>query len=220
MAHLFFIERRDKMKLKINKDYYDEGIEMYSTEEISLNPGVTVLVGCNGYGKSTLISIVKEYCKNNDIQLLQYDSEKLNSVHRNMELFLHTNQFEKLALLTASSEGEKLTQGFSDILSQVGAFVRQRKEDNKPFVITFDAVDSGLSIDEQIEYNKVFHMIHEDIKGLDGCVLVTSNNYELTKGFDCMDVYNGSTVKFDNYEDYNEFILKSKKIKTKRYEEE
>ena len=88
------------MKLKINKDYYDEGIEMYSTEEISLNPGVTILVGCNGYGKSTLISIVKGYCKNNDIQLLQYDSEKLNSVHRNMELFLHTNQFEKLALLT------------------------------------------------------------------------------------------------------------------------
>lgn len=208
------------MKLKINKDYYDEGIEMYSTEEISLNPGVTVLVGCNGYGKSTLISIVKEYCKNNDIQLLQYDSEKLNSVHRNMELFLHTNQFEKLALLTASSEGEKLTQGFSDILSQVGAFVRQRKEDNKSFVITFDAVDSGLSIDEQIEYNKVFHMIHEDIKGLDGYVLVTSNNYELTNGFDCMDVYNGSIVRFDNYEDYKEFILKAREIKNGRYEEE
>ena len=58
------------MKLKINKDYYDEGIEMYSTEEISLNPGVTILVGCNVYGKSTLISIVKGYCKHNDIQLL------------------------------------------------------------------------------------------------------------------------------------------------------
>ena len=137
-----------------------------------------------------------------------------------MELFLHTNQFEKLALLTASSEGEKLTQGFSDILSQVGAFVRQRKEDNKPFFITFDAVDSGLSIDEQIEYNNVFHMIHEDIKGLDGYILVTSNNYELTKGFDCMDVYDGSTVKFDNYEDYKEFILKAREIKNRRYEEE
>ena len=208
------------MKLKINKDYYDEGIEMYSTEEISLNPGVTILAGCNGYGKSTLISIVKGYCKNNDIQLLQYDSEKLNSVHRNMELFLHTNQFEKLALLTSLSEGEKLTQGFSDILSQVGAFVRQRKEDKKPFFITFDAVDSGLSIDEQIEYNKVFHMIHEDIKGLDGYILVTSNNYELTKGFDCMDVYDGSTVKFDNYEDYKEFILKAREIKNRRYEDD
>lgn len=208
------------MKLKIKKDYYDEGIKMFATDEISFNPGVTILVGCNGYGKSTLIQMVNNFCTKNDIQLLQYDSEKLNSVHRNMELFLHTNQFEKLALLTSSSEGEKLTQGFSDILSQVGAFVRQRKEDKKPFFITFDAVDSGLSIDEQIEYNKVFHMIHEDIKGLDGYILVTSNNYELTKGFDCMDVYDGSTVKFDNYEDYKEFIFKTKEIKKKRYEEE
>ena len=208
------------MKLKIKKDYYDEGIKMFATDEISFNPGVTILVGCNGYGKSTLIQMVNNFCTKNDIQLLQYDSEKLNSVHRNMELFLHTNQFEKLALLTSSSEGEKLTQGFSDILSQVGAFVRQRKEDNKPFVITFDAVDSGLSIDEQIEYNKVFHMIHEDIKGLEGYIIVTSNNYELTKGFNCMDVYNGSTVKFDNYENYKEFILKAREIKNKRYEEE
>ena len=63
-------------------------------------------------------------------------------------------------------------------------------------------------------------MIHEDIKGLDGYILVTSNNYELTKGFDCMDVYDGSTVKFDNYEDYKEFILKAREIKNRRYEEE
>lgn len=208
------------MKLKVNKDYYDEGIEMFSTEEIAINPGVTILVGCNGYGKSTLIQMVNNFCKNNDMQLLQYDSEKLNSVHRNMEMFLHTNQFEKLALLTSSSEGEKLAQGFSDVLSQVGAFVRQRRKDKKPFVITFDAVDSGLSIDEQIEYNKVFHMINEDIKGLDGYIIVTSNNYELTAGFDCMDVYNGSIVRFESYQDYKEFILKTKEIKNRRYEED
>ena len=63
-------------------------------------------------------------------------------------------------------------------------------------------------------------MIHEDIKGLDGYILVTSNNYELTKGFDCMDVYDGSTAKFDSYEDYKEFILKAREIKNRRYEEE
>ncbi|WP_129736680.1 AAA family ATPase [Massilimicrobiota timonensis] len=208
------------MKLKIKKDYYDEGIKMFATNEISFNPGVTILVGCNGYGKSTLISMIKNYCKSHNIELLQYDSEKINTVQRNYDYFLRTNQYDKFALLAFSSEGERLEQGFSSILPQVGAFVRKRKKDKKPFFITFDAVDSGLSIDEQIEYNKVFHMINEDIKGLDGYIIVTSNNYELTAGFDCMDVYNGSIVRFESYQDYKEFILKTKEIKNRRYEED
>ena len=35
-----------------------------------------------------------------------------------------------------------------------------------------------------------------------------------------MDIYNGSIVKFDSYEDYKEFILKAREIKNRRYEEE
>lgn len=42
-------------EFQLKKDYYDERYELYKKETITINPGITVLVGCNGTGKTTLI---------------------------------------------------------------------------------------------------------------------------------------------------------------------
>lgn len=208
------------MKIKRTKDFYDLGIQTFLTEELSINPGITVLVGCNGYGKSTTISLIEEHCKRQNIELFQYDSANINHTQRNMQRLLDSNQLENLALMVCSSEGERLTQGFCDVLLKIGAFVRDRKQDKKPFCITLDALDSGLSIDEQIEYNGLFHTLQEDIEGLEGYVIISTNNYELTSGLNCLDVYDGSIVRFKNYEQYKNYILKTNEIKNRRYEED
>lgn len=207
------------MKIYRKKDYYTED-DIFSTEEVSFQPGITMLVGCNGYGKSTMISIVEEYCKANDIELLSYDATNPHTSQRNIDKFLDNEQFGELALYLYSSEGERLVQGFGEIILKIGNFVSKRKKDKKPFFITLDGIDSGLSIDKLVDCNEVLHTIQQDISDLEGYILVTSNNYELTAGFNCMDVHNGSTVKFDNYEDYRGFIFKTKDIKDRRYEEE
>ena len=41
-------------KIKIIQDYY-EGVKLYKKRSVEFQPGLTVLVGCNGAGKSTTI---------------------------------------------------------------------------------------------------------------------------------------------------------------------
>ena len=45
---------------KVWRDPYDEGFNTTTAREITLNEGLTVLVGCNGAGKSTLIHNIRD----------------------------------------------------------------------------------------------------------------------------------------------------------------
>ena len=42
-------------EIKISPNPYETKIKLYKERIINLKPGLTVLVGCNGCGKSTLI---------------------------------------------------------------------------------------------------------------------------------------------------------------------
>lgn len=44
---------------KIDKDPCDIGCNIYKRSKITLNTGITILVGCNGIGKTTLIRALK-----------------------------------------------------------------------------------------------------------------------------------------------------------------
>ena len=41
-------------KFKLEKRYYGEDYDLYKKKTITINEGVTVLVGCNGSGKKQL----------------------------------------------------------------------------------------------------------------------------------------------------------------------
>ena len=83
-----------------------------------------------------------------------------------------------------------------------------------------DAVDSGYSIDNVIELKDLLHMIIDDAKnnGIELYIIVSANEYELAADEACLDVTNGKYLKFDNYESFRSFIIKSRKKKNAREE--
>ena len=42
-------------KFKLEKDYYEDGQNLYKKRTVTINPGITVLVGCNGIDKTTML---------------------------------------------------------------------------------------------------------------------------------------------------------------------
>ena len=83
--------------------------------------------------------------------------------------------------------------------------------------IFFDAIDSGLSVDNVVDVKEcLFKTIFDDNPNTDVYIIVSANEYELARDESCFDVYNGKYIKFKDYEDYRNFILKTRKIKDKR----
>ena len=90
------------------KDYYDDGIDIYKKKTILIKPGVTVLAGCNGIGKSTLLRQIKNILKKNNIPCIKYDNlteggEEARSKAGFLEIFSslrqhHNHQKVKISL--------------------------------------------------------------------------------------------------------------------------
>lgn len=87
---------------------------------------------------------------------------------------------------------------------------------NKRWLL-FDAIDSGLSIDNVIDIKEyLFKTILED--AVKTYIIVSSNAFEFANNESCLDTHTGKYIHFENYDKYKDFILKSKEIKNKRYE--
>ena len=63
-------------KFKLYKDYYDEGYDIYKKKTITIKPGVTVLVGCNGIGKTILLHQIRDGLKKEKIPCISFDNLK------------------------------------------------------------------------------------------------------------------------------------------------
>lgn len=50
-------------KFALMKDCYEEGFNLYKKKNITIESGVTVLVGCNGIGKTTLLHQIRDRLK-------------------------------------------------------------------------------------------------------------------------------------------------------------
>ena len=96
--------------------------------------------------------------------------------------------------------------------------MEEQEESNERWIL-LDAIDSGLSIDNIVDVKEyLFKTILENNFGKEIYILVVANEYEMARGEDCFDVHNGKYVKFTDYEDYRNFVLKSKEWKDKRDE--
>ena len=95
-------------------------------------------------------------------------------------------------------------------------------KNNKDRVLLFDAVDSGLSVDSIIEVKAMFDAIIEDSPNyeINIYIVIAANEYELARNSDCFDVNKGKYIRFDDYEDYRKFIIKSRQLKEKRLEKQ
>lgn len=213
---------------------YNE-VRVFNRKNIEIQPGITVLVGCNGAGKSTLIHAMQKQLKENDIEYLKYDNLHDGGSH-GISGAMFDHDIELAASMICSSEGEAITLNImnlgKDIVyylkhgkrkrsaldNMIKSMIDEKKEEtvSQERWIFFDAVDSGLSIDNVLDFKEfVLDPIVKNNSYL--YVVISANSFEMVSGEQCLDVYNGQYCTFDNYEEYKKFICKTRERKEKRY---
>ena len=230
----------------IDSFYHDEDDRLFVRKSITIQPGITILVGCNGSGKSTLLRHIKHslekedndyllHGKNPKTFLISYDEEHDGrTASRNK--YGGRSDFVNLSRSLLSSEGENIVNNIGNqviqTLSFFGAYregrldyngsdsVRKRLDIAERVVVLLDGIDSGLSLDVIEEVNDLFKMIVKDyqetLPDIPLYIIATSNTYEMTKGNTCINCRSMATIKFPTYESYHMFILRSRKAKDRR----
>lgn len=228
-------------KFYLVRDYYEDNKYLYKKRVITIKPGVTVLVGCNGIGKTTLLHQIKEKLRENKIPCVMF-----NNLHdggdRAVQEAAFYDDFGFVANAVCSSEGENILMNMSNFASKLRNFVETGKViERNPFAkifeknneqkeneneednsnerwILLDAVDSGLSVDNVIDLKEgLFKTILQYNFGKEIYIVVSANAYEMARNEQCFNVYNGSYRKFKDYEEYRQFVLDSKEWKRNRF---
>ena len=230
-------------KFTLERDYYDEGFNLYKKKIITIKPGVTVFVGCNGIGKSALLRQIKDNLKKDNTPCISFDNLKDGGGHAVSEAGFYGN-FGFMATAMCSSEGENIVMNMGNLAARIGKFVKDGEdpkekkysqlarsiaqingeEIDEPEIpkerwILLDAVDSGLSVDNIVDIKEqLFKTILEYNYGNEIYIVVSANEYEMARGEQCFDVYNGKYVTFKDYEEYRDLVLQSKEWKNHRSE--
>ena len=200
-------------KFKLDNSWAD--VKLYKRCSVTLKPGLTVLVGCNGSGKSVFLRQLKERLEKDKITYVDYDNLKDGgSTSIGAAVFQNDITFAATAIL--SSEGENINMNLSRFAARIGQAVRSNRGAEKIFIL-LDAIDSGLSIDNIVNF-KIFlyNTVFPDINDTELYVVAAANSYELASEEDCYDVAEGKHIKFHDYAAYKQFILDSSDKKAKR----
>lgn len=223
-------------KFVLERDYYGEGVNLYKKKTVIINPGITVLVGCNGIGKTTFLHQLRGNLKKLNVPYIEYDNLHEGGTNSVSEAGLNED-FAFIATAIESSEGENIVMNISKLASELGDFIKTGKVKEKNLFIKafeiikeyekeevlperwilLDAVDSGLSVDNIVDIKEyLFKTILEYNFGNEIYIVVSANEYEMARDEQCFDVYNGKYITFKNYEEYRNVILESKKWKDGR----
>lgn len=200
---------------KIYKDYCGVGCNIYKKSTITINTGITILVGCNGIGKSTLIMQLRDKFRKDGTPYINFDNLKDGGANaRSKAGFM--NDFTFLATAAFASEGENIHMNMNRFAEKIVNFVKTNESD-KGLWILMDAIDSGYSVDNIIDIKNFINLILKDFGiSKDIYFIISANEYELARDESCFDVYRGKYVKFDSYDEYREFIIKTREEKDKR----
>lgn len=199
------------MKINLNRNYWDSKEPLYKKSSVELNPGVTVLVGRNGSGKTTFLIQLRQYLNKKKIPYLSYDNMfdggnlAYSTLMEDLSYFKGIKNKAKIfASKLFSSEGQNILINLNEFARTVGSFIKNNQDKEKVFIL-FDAIDSGLSIDSIIEIKDFLKVMASDAPN--AYIIVTANSYEMCYQSRCYDVKNSRYIEFFDYEDYKDFIL-------------
>lgn len=216
--------------------------KIFLRKKIEIKPGVTVLVGCNGTGKTSLINYMKNQLEKENVPYISFNN-LLDGGSNSRSEALYNDDMQLLANLTCSSEGECIATNLVNLSNKFVYFMKHGKTDDKFSKLTnlmkelvtngdeqqsepvkerwilLDAIDSGFSIDNIVDFKEY---LLKPLLGLgfgnEIYIVISANSFEMANGEQCLDVYNGKYTSFNDYEEYKDFILKSRERKEKRYE--
>lgn len=209
--------------------------QLHTKTTVTFETGTTVLVGCNGSGKTSLMYQMHDILRKQDGTYVEYvfvpDAVNLGNIN--------PSDLERLVTLMNASEGERLTHGIGPTLARAGAIVRgedirsnlERALDERAgrepkhyheVWLLIDGIDSGLDVAELELLRDVLDTALADMANqndIDVYAVISSNTYQLARDADCLDVRSCNHLRFDNYEDYLQFIRTSREAKFARYDE-
>lgn len=161
----------------ITRDPYYEEEYLFEKDQLTLTDQVTVFVGPNGYGKTTLVTMIKEALERDGaisfsnnaysrgleraFKLAVTDESTTNSTsigfisydshaddHTNsISASLVNNNMQQLLLRRESSEGENNLISLADLFDNAQA-VANENPNLEHLIIFVDGIDSGLSVDK------------------------------------------------------------------------
>ena len=202
-------------KFEIAQAPYNEKENLYAKPSFEIKSGITVLVGCNGSGKSTMLHTIKHSLDKEKVPCLLYDNLSDGGQNAKAKAGWEDNM-NLLATLMTSSEGEQIVTNLGETAVKIGRFVKNNRSSLELWIL-LDAIDSGLSVDNIVDIKDFFHFVLKENKGKDVYFVVSANEYELCNGEQCFDVTSCKYITFANYNEYRSFILDSKERKDKRY---
>lgn len=210
-----------ELKLHSNPKYTDnKSVPITYTFE----PGVTALIGSNGAGKSTLLKQINSLFNKGDWSRLPnndpirdlydcyyYDNEYEQKFRKQSWLEEFEDGTKRLANTFTNSEGQNVWDFLYYKVQDIGKAVYVAKKNNKKGIfLLFDAMDSGLSLDKLYSLKSDlydFIIDNEKDSGLDVYLICSTNSYEYVKGYNCLDVTNQKHVRFNSFEEYEEYFI-------------
>lgn len=216
---------------------YEEDRKMFTKNILTLQDNtISCFVGCNGSGKSTALYFIKRQLEKRGAYELKgkyldlrgvfkeekYNNEVIMSFDKKSETFNNEEESIFKRILTNNlSTGESICNRFGDKLALLGDAIRKPENKGKSFYIFMDDCDAGTSIDMINDIKSVFDLIIKDCKQneITYYIILTANSYELCKDVDCISVHDFQHKKFTSYENYKEFVLKSRQFKEQELKE-
>lgn len=97
-------------RFKIERDCYEDENYLYKKGHVTFQPGLTVLVGCNGCGKTTLMKQLENILKKDrkKAKVFRYENE-IHGGHSSMQEAMFYGDMSFVAASVMSSEGEKIS---------------------------------------------------------------------------------------------------------------
>ena len=194
----------------------EDSRKLFPRKTIKLRPGLTVLVGCNGMGKTTTIDELCSKLEERDNIVLSYYCNTRDGGYRGVDNMMYRGKTLEAINASMVSEGEQIKTFLCDFIKNLGSL--HVKNPGKTKVVLFDGIDSGYSIDQILEIKKFLHeMIVFNTDPV--YIVVSANTFEFARGERCLYV---GTLKYMNkeftdYEQYKKFVLSSRKKKLDRY---
>lgn len=195
----------------------------------NINPGITMLIGPNGSGKTTVLSQLRSLFSTQNDLVKKWNKLEINDSIRDLySSYLYDNVYEetftkstwgatehidRVAKTFENSEGQNMYDYLYYKINEIGqAVTKAIKNNRKGIFLLFDGLDSGLSLDViNIIRKSVLEFIIETEKkrsNLEVYIVCSANSYEFCNNYDCIDVTNQQHITFTNYEDYSKYFIK------------